>query len=563
MRVPSRILQLITLLTLLQFTSAPATELPPKVVGLHSLILQADQAFQAKDWQQYASSYQALTQLSPQRGEYWYRLGVAQQQLAQRTKAEQAFLRAIDLGYKPARANLQLAKLAVSDNAGSAANYFSAAKALGLTHAEQELLGSPELSPLTKVHFPQLPKTATDAQRWQADLAFLAERVQQSAYADSAVKTRVQHGLLQLAGQSVNDEQRLFALMKWLRLLNSGHTQLYPPFQGPLSFHAAPLRLQFFADGLYVTAAGQHYQQHLGRKVTHVACLTAEQWLEQSAEFLPHDSASGLKFIASLLMVVPEYSRALGCNTGKDQLQLQFAGMATPTLLAAAPLSMEKLQQMLAITLPDTTWQAVTTVKQPLSVATASHIGQNYWYTEIPDSKLVYWQFNQLREDETQSLHSFLTALGEAVCHAQKGLILDLRQNNGGNGELVPSILAFLLRENLLAPKGEPARLTVLTNGRTFSAAVLLAADLAQYNAIFVGEPTGAGAVHVGEDNVVMLPNTGLAVALATRLFVRSTSDDKQPTIPPHVQVIPSFREHLAGEDIALNTAQALLTNKP
>lgn len=172
----------------------------------------------------------------------------------------------------------------------------------------------------------------------------------------------------------------------------------------------------------------------------------------------------------------------------------------------------------------------------------------------------MYWQLNQLRDDPAQDLAAFLAKLAEALKQQRAtGLILDLRHNNGGNGELVPQILSMLQQSGYLGASGTATKLAVLTSGRTFSAAVLLAADLHAYNAIFVGEPTGAGAVHIGEENLVLLPNTGLAAAVATRLFVRSESDDKQPWIAPHLQVQSSFAQFRAGDDPGLAAAIAEL----
>lgn len=545
---------------------APAqTKMPGRSIS--ALLADGDAAFAAQDWQQYQAIYQQLCQLSPQRGEYWYRLGLAHRAMLRPSEASEAFQQALTLGYKPGRSYFQLARLAAAAGRDSdAISLFNQARTAGLTNAEQELMAQSEFKAVLSKLWPRLADDASEAEKWSADLGFLASRIEQSAYADQALKAQISSQIRQLATLPQSSEERIFGMMRVLRKLGSGHSQLYPPFQGPNAFHVAPLRLQFFADGLYVVAAKKPYQALLGQQVTAVGCLSSQAWRDAAAELLPHDSASGLSFITSLLMVIPEYSRALGCHTATDQLTLSIEpgqGQKTPqqVQIPAAQLSMAKLQQMLALPLPDAQWHAAARRNLPLSAGPAA--GQNsslYWYAPIPETRLMYWQLNQLRDDPAQDLTAFLAKLAEALKQQNAtGLILDLRHNNGGNGELVPQILSMLQQSGYLGAGGTAAKLAVLTSGRTFSAAVLLAADLQAYNAIFVGEPTGAGAVHIGEENLVLLPNTGLAAAVATRLFVRSESDDKQSWIAPHLQVQSSFAQFQAGDDPVLAAAIAEL----
>lgn len=534
------------------------------------LLADGDDAFAKQDWLRYQTIYMKLSQLSPKRGEYWYRLGLAYRALGKTDEAKQVFQNALNLGYRSGRSYFQLAKLAAAAGQKDVAvELFNKARSAGFVNSEQQLLEDPEFNIVLSDLWPKLSDDTSEALKWKTDIAFLAQRIEQSAYAETSLKTSVSTELRKLIDQPLNSEAKLFAMMRILRKLGSGHSQLYPPFQGQLAFHAAPVRLQFFADGLFVVAAKQPYHELVGHKVTKIGCLSTTEWRDAAAEILPHDGPSGLDFIASLMMVIPEYSRALGCDTPADQLLLTVQStMATNSAqqgsqvqVSGKTLTIADLQQMLAVSLPDSSWQAVSRVRLPLSVALpGTNKTQLYRYSEVPESDIMYWQFNQLRDDPAQSLSEFLAELGQELKKKQsKGLILDLRHNNGGNGELVPEVIAMLQQHGYLDAAGKPSKLVVLTSGRTFSAAVLLAADLQAYNALFVGEPTGAGAVHIGEENLVLLPNTGLAVAVATRLFVRSDSDDKQPWIAPHLQLQTTFKQYQAGEDPALAAAIDLL----
>lgn len=206
------------------------------------------------------------------------------------------------------------------------------------------------------------------------------------------------------------------------------------------------------------------------------------------------------------------------------------------------------------------------------------------------DNGKAYLSINSLREDTAKFKH-FLDSVFTALKQAQpNALIIDLRQNGGGNSALGETLLSYItdkpfrmtggvkwkvsqeykdqLNERL---KGEGAkqmdyyfskangtiltsegnapkkhlgnallykgRVIVLIGPKTFSSANMLANTIQDYKlATLVGEPSGEPANDYGELITVKLPNTGFTFTTSTKQFIRANGDakDQHPVLPAY-----------------------------
>jgi C-terminal processing protease CtpA/Prc len=116
-----------------------------------------------------------------------------------------------------------------------------------------------------------------------------------------------------------------------------------------------------------------------------------------------------------------------------------------------------------------------------------------------------------------------------------------------------------LLQALIASPKlHQRGAFYVLISGQTFSAAALLIGDLErQLDPVFVGESSAAGPTHVGEDNMILLPNEGLVVLAASRIFVRSFSDDQRSAVAPDIAAPVRFSDYRDGLDPGMSAIAA------
>src|SRR5262249_4632039 len=114
-------------------------------------------------------------------------------------------------------------------------------------------------------------------------------------------------------------------------------------------------------------------------------------------------------------------------------------------------------------------------------------------------------------------------------------LILDLRDNNGGDNTLNDTIVRAAIR----SPKvWQPGRFFVLINGGTFSAAINLATLLERWTpVIFVGQPSGGSPNGYGDPKRTILPNSGLSLLVSTLFWQVSSPTDTRDSITPLLPV--------------------------
>jgi C-terminal processing protease CtpA/Prc len=144
-----------------------------------------------------------------------------------------------------------------------------------------------------------------------------------------------------------------------------------------------------------------------------------------------------------------------------------------------------------------------------------AHLNYGFEKIERLDNNVGYLD---LRVFAPTAMAGDVAAAAMTLLAQSRALIIDLRNNGGGHGEMVHLIMAYLLdgsREvsgSYDRPKDEHARamtppwvpgrrfggekpLYVLISGKTFSAAEAFAYDLqAMGRAVIVGEPSGGGA---------------------------------------------------------------------
>jgi tetratricopeptide (TPR) repeat protein len=181
-----------------------------------------------------------------------------------------------------------------------------------------------------------------------------------------------------------------------------------------------------------------------------------------------------------------------------------------------------------------------------------------YWFEYLPDSNLVYLQFNKVGDKQDESLEDFSRRLLALLDTADvRRVALDLRLNRGGNGELNRPLLLSLIKARKL---DRPGSLFVLIGRSTFSAAQFLVNELERYtNALFVGEPSGGKANSYGDSRKIILPHSGITVRVSTLWWQEDPRDTRQWKAPDIAAELTSsdYRDNL---DPALRAVLAYRT---
>lgn len=188
-----------------------------------------------------------------------------------------------------------------------------------------------------------------------------------------------------------------------------------------------------------------------------------------------------------------------------------------------------------------------------------------------------------LKKEYRQHFNREIASFFEQIINSgTRNLILDLRNNQGGDIENGVYLLAYLLDKPFSVvneyfnithsemkhcngpslgkhnPKTEnfKGNLYVLINGGSFSNSGIVASCLrANKRAVFVGEETGGNPdVLTGFSNDINLPNTKIYVEVPTKQFVMTSKVNNQARgLMPDQLVAPSIEDILSGNDRALH----------
>jgi C-terminal processing protease CtpA/Prc len=345
------------------------------------------------------------------------------------------------------------------------------------------------------------------------------------------------------------DQQIILDMMKLMVTVNDGHSSLFPPAQAAYKL-TLPLQFYFFTEGLYIVAADEKYKHLLGNKVMNFGQTPVDKVAKTLSPYINRDNEIGVvqrlqDFVRHLpmlnaLKLIPDHEKVeleLIDRAGKISKALIIADTSMPRVdhKSAFPANWVSFHQSLSNPVP-------LYLKNPRT---------NYWFEKLPDSKIVYMQFNSVRNDKAESLTAFADRLMKFTNENDvEKLVIDLRWNNGGNTMLLPPFINALIKNEKINKRGN---LFVITGRRTFSAAQNLATYLEkQTAATFVGEPTGSSPNFVGEEDFITLPYSKVNVNVSDLFWQSSWPGDKRTWIAPTLYIPPTFKAYSANRDAAL-----------
>jgi hypothetical protein len=398
---------------------------------------------------------------------------------------------------------------------------------------------------------PDASRTTTpvgrDAQ-WRADLETLLPGLA-DLHPDlsDGVPTALSAEVAQLvdAVPTSTDDELMVGVMRVMTHVAStgrdGHTGLFVWGVGAYETHSLPLRLWFFADGLYVEDALPPDRGLVGARVVGVAGHPLREVLQRLDPLIPHENDSTLQLLRPRFLLTTEVLHGLGIAGSLDTVQLEVVdrrGRHRSIDVAAVS------------TTAYNAWAGeygLHLVERPGLLATA-HPDEVVWHKLLPDRRTLYVGFNQVQTlDPDEMTRIARIARSDAVDR----VVVDIRRNFGGEvGDEDPML-------DLLAdPRLRGKRLYLLTARNTFSAGSRFAAELVdRVDVTVVGEPTGGAPTAYGNASELALGDSGLVVSVATTREVAVSPRDRRTAIDPDIPVTMSFADWFAGRDTVLEAA--------
>jgi hypothetical protein len=176
------------------------------------------------------------------------------------------------------------------------------------------------------------------------------------------------------------------------------------------------------------------------------------------------------------------------------------------------------------------------------------NMSQPYWMKVLAARHAVYLKYNEcLDTDGFQKLAA--RALAVLRRHPDYRLIVDLRDNGGGDSEPFQSLIDGITADPAINRKG---RILGLVNQFTDSSATVDASNLKQNtNALLIGQPAEDPIDEYGNTRTFDLPRFGIVIQYTTSVVNPNATKFGIPSIA----IAPTLRAVLAGDDPVLAAA--------
>lgn len=426
--------------------------------------------------------------------------------------------------------------------------------------AAAQLVGAPHAQAYTEPPT-SAPVSPAAAARWREDLAQLArELVERHGDAFHSLPAPAYRASVEALAERIPAlarHQIVVGMMRLVAAIGDGHTSVPVLFDPAAGFHALPLRLGSFEEGLFVEAGEPALREAIGARVLAVGGLPTEEAIERVAPLISRDNDIWLRTMAPLYLAVTEILHAVGLSDDPlaATLDLERDGRRWTLTIPAQPEPF-RIEHGPQESAPEG-WVDARGTSAATPALRWRQPGRAYWSEYLAEHRTLYIQYDRVNDaPHGPGVHAFFDqALATADRQQVERLILDIRENSGGEGGLnVGVVKRILLRREL----DRPGRLFVVIGRQTFSAAQVLAHELERWTAaIFIGEPTGSSPQFYGDHSFFRLAHSGLLVSAAPTWWQPGGPYDRRPYLPPRLAFEPRFEDYVAGRDPAVEAVLA------
>jgi hypothetical protein len=303
-----------------------------------------------------------------------------------------------------------------------------------------------------------------------------------------------------------------------------------------------PIRIYEFDEGVFITAAMDEYADLVGAQVVSIGGHPVAEVLAALEPLVPRDGPSTVSAFRPIYLLKVAVLRGLGLvGDGDVEMEVDIGGETRTANLALVPVA--EFEEWAG-------WLAYTGLPPRDGLRATEQREETIWVEHLPEGA-IYVRYPAVFDIPQEAIDE-LDAMAEA--HPAERIILDLRQNPGGDNHNYANLLSHLTSPEI----DRPGRLFVLTDRVTFSAAANFSTEIEQKSqAIFVGEAPGGGLNFWDDVTWEHLDDyvVPMRVAISVRYWQKSTPDDPRLSIDPDLAVPTLAADYFAGRDPVLEAA--------
>lgn len=384
----------------------------------------------------------------------------------------------------------------------------------------------------------------TREQQWHHDLDFLLEEALRRHFSppDRGMLATEISKIKSRAG-TLSDEQIGIEVSRFMALMGDGHTLLSGgemserhgiQMPSPLDNDVWQIRLAWFPDGYYVVEAAEALKGLLGKKLQSVDGKPMTEVVARLEPLISKDNEEWVKVMVPTKFL-PAVLHGVGISKDRKSCELGFSDGAKATLTSVA-------RSGASLTHFQAQGDPALYRKNPEKL---------YWFERVPEKGLLYVRYRGCVDQENDPIAGFWgRVLEELDKNPGDKLVVDMRGNTGGSGQVVEPLIKGLQQRPRLSA---PGMMFAITDRLTYSAALYACGKLEGLGAMFVGGPTGGRPNFVGEYVPFVLPFSKWLVSVSNRYHQNSFMSDQRPYFPPRLVAELSFEDWASNRDPAMD----------
>ena len=404
------------------------------------------------------------------------------------------------------------------------------------------------------LYFQGFPPEMTK-EKWLEDLIFLKEELPKRHPGFFSLVSREKfYGTIEDIEKRIptlTDNQIMMEFFKVVALPNDDHT--LPNFLLCYNLHFYPLKIFLFDDGWYITETSRKFKSTVGSRLIKIGDMPIADVYNLYKPYFAAENEYAKIDRFSLFTIMAEWLQSQGI--------IEEIKKGTFTLINAKGEHYSVTMKPVKL-IPFGYWYIGRTVENISSPWIANQRKDNYWFEFIDDSNTLYFQFNKVyNQSSKNTIRQFAERFSAYInTHQFDRLVIDIRNNFGGNGPLLFDLMDVIKSNKKINQKG---KLFVIIGRTTHSAAVMFASMLKNNTkAIFVGEPTHQGPIFYSTARMIKLPNSRLEFSVSSRLTPASVSCDKSKWIAPDIPVKYTYQDFIDNRDPAMEAILAFKTKE-
>ncbi len=339
----------------------------------------------------------------------------------------------------------------------------------------------------------------------------------------------IKAGELKKSADTLDVKQLITGLIKLNASLKDEHTEI-----DFLQNNYYPLLFYWFEEGIIVLKALTEDSILTGTRLISINDTPVETITGKLKELTGVSTPTGIKNKIMNMLTDPLIMHGLNLTSSDDEIKYTFLKNDTMKITKNYFPSQKQKSDF-------------TGLKQkeiPLSASAK----EMYWFKYIPDSKMLFIQYNRCMEDPKKSFKGFHDAINNSIQENKpEKIVVDLRYNGGGNSNIFRPLIYTL--SNI--PELQGKKIYTIIGRRTYSSAVMNAWQMKSIaHSIMIGEETGGKLNHTGEVKTFILPKTKIVVYYSSKEW---NYDKTQPGgIVPDKEIKYSLQDFIDGIDPAL-----------